>query len=94
MVEVKVRPVSENLSNCHFWGCPTCVLEPKFQKPGVNITKWAPRSRRGVDMGFSKINSTQVGLVLKLLTGSISPQYRVVFDDMFSTVMISTALYP
>ena len=42
-------------------------------------------------MGFSKMYSTQAGLVLNLLTGSISPQYYVVFDYMFSTVMISTA---
>ena len=26
-----------------------------------------------------------------MLTGSISPQYHVVFDEMFSTVMISTS---
>ena len=38
-------------------------------------------------MGFSKMHSTKVGLVLNLLTGSISPQFHVVFDDMFSTVM-------
>ena len=45
-------------------------------------------------MGFSKMNSTQVGLVLNLLTGSISPQYHVVFYDMFSTVTSSTATDP
>ena len=44
-------------------------------------------------MRFSKMHSTQVGLVLNLLTGSISPQYHVVFYDMFSTVMISTAAH-
>ena len=37
------------------------------------------------------MHSTQFGLVLNLLTGSISPQFHVVFDDMFSTVMSSTA---
>ena len=42
-------------------------------------------------MGFSKMHSTHVGLVLKLLTCSISPQFHVVFDDMFSTVMSSTS---
>ena len=26
------EPVSETLSNCNVWGCPTYVLEPKFQK--------------------------------------------------------------
>ena len=45
-------------------------------------------------MGFRKMHSTQVGLVLNLLTGSISPQFHVVFDDMFSTVMSSTAAEP
>ena len=45
-------------------------------------------------MGFRKMHSTQVGLVLNLLTGSISPHYHVVFDDMFSTVVSSTAAYP
>ena len=90
----RFEPVSETLSNCHVWGCPTYVLEPKLQKPGVKIPKWAPRSRRGVNMGFSKMHSTQVGLVLNLLTGSISPQYHVVFDDMFSNVINSTAADP
>ena len=86
--------MSETLSNCHIWGFPTYVLEPKLQKHGVKIPKWDPRSRRGVNMVFSKMHSTQVGLVLKLFTGSISPQYYVVFDDIFSTVMIITAAYP
>ena len=45
-------------------------------------------------MGFSKMHLTQVGLVLSLLNGSISPQYHVVFDDMFSSVMISTEADP
>ena len=44
-------------------------------------------------MGFSKMHSTQVGLVLNLLTGSISPQYHVVFDDILYTVMSSTYTY-
>ena len=45
-------------------------------------------------MGFSKMHLTQVGLVLNLLTGSMLPQFHVSFDDMFSTVMISTAVDP
>ena len=90
----RFEPVSETLSNCHVCSCPTYVLELKLQKPGVKIPKWSPRIRRGVIMGFSKMHSTQVGLVLNLLTGSISPHYHVVFDDMFYTVMISTAADP
>ena len=60
----------------------------------MKIPDWAPRSQRRVNIGFSKMHSTQVGLVLNLLTGSISPQFYVVFDDMFSTVMSSTAADP
>ena len=45
-------------------------------------------------MGFRNMHSTQAGLVLNLLTGSISPQYHVVFDEIFSTVMSSTATDP
>ena len=45
-------------------------------------------------MGFIKMQSTQVVLVLNLLTSSISPQFHVVFDDMFSTVTSSTAVDP
>ena len=51
-------------------------------------------SLRGVNMSFRKMHSTQVELVLNLLTGSILPQYHVVFDDMFSTVVISTTADP
>ena len=42
-------------------------------------------------MGFKKMHSTQGGLVINMFTGSISPQYNVVFDDMFCTVVSSTA---
>ena len=45
-------------------------------------------------MGFRKMHLTQVGLVLNLLTVSISPQHHVLFDDMFSTVVSSTAADP
>ena len=45
-------------------------------------------------MSFRKMHSTQVGLVLNLLTGSISPHYHIAFDDMLSTVMISTSAEP
>ena len=42
----RFEPVLETLRNCHVWGCPTYVLEPKFQKPSMKITKWDLISRR------------------------------------------------
>ena len=44
-----------------------------------------------VNMGFRKMYSIQVGLVLNLLNGSISTQYHVVFDEMLYTVVSCTA---
>ena len=87
----RFEPLSETLTNYSFWGFPTYILEPKLQNPGVKIPKWAPRIRRGFNMGFSKMNSTQFGLVLNLLTGSILPQCHVVFYDMFYYVVSSTS---
>ena len=43
-------------------------------------------------MVFIKIHSTQVGLVLNILFGTIFPQYHVLFDDMFSNVVSITAV--
>ena len=60
----------------------------------MKIPNWDPRSLIGVNMGFSNMHSTQVGLVLNLLTGSILPQYHVEFDDMLSAVVSSTDAYP
>ena len=69
----------------HVWGAPVYVLDPKLQQ-GKKLPRWQPRSRRGIFVGFSNDHSSDVPLVLNLTTGSISPQYHVVFDDEFSTV--------
>jgi hypothetical protein len=74
------------LTDLHVWGCPTYVLEPKLQKGGVKIPKWAPRSRQAIFVGFSKLHSSLAGLVLNRTTGSITCQFHLLFDDMFSTV--------
>ena len=78
--------LKETLGRTHVWGAPSYVLEPKLQKPGVKIPKWAARSRRGAFMGFSPKHSTLVGLFLNIRTHSITPQFHVVFDDTFSSV--------
>jgi hypothetical protein len=75
------------LKDIHVWGCPVYVLDPHLQA-GRKIHCWEPRSGRGVFLGFSPLHSTQVPLVLNLNTGSITPQYHVVFNDHFSTVTL------
>ena len=54
---------------------------------GIKLPRWEPRSRRALFVGMSPNHSSNVPLVLNLKTGSISPQFHVVFDDFFSTVM-------
>ena len=73
------------LKDLHVFGCPVYVLDPKLQS-GKKLPCWQPRSHRGVFVGYSSRHSSDVPLVLNLQTGSISPQYHVVFDDDFSTV--------
>ena len=45
-------------------------------------------------MGFNKIHSIQVRLVLHLVMGSIYPHYHVVYDDIFSEVVSIIAADP
>ena len=73
----------------HFlvWGsCPCYVLDPTLQN-GHKLPRWQPKSRRAIFMGISPSHSSNVPLVLNLKTGTISPQFHVVLDDYFTTVM-------
>jgi hypothetical protein len=74
-----------HLLNAHPWGCPVYILEPKLCD-GHKIPKWEPRSRRGQFMGISPNHASCVHLVRNLQTGSITPQYHLVFDDFFETI--------
>ena len=38
-------------------------------------------------VGYSNEHSTTVGNILNLTTGHISPQYHVVYDELFTTVL-------
>jgi hypothetical protein len=74
------------LKDIHVWGFPAVnILDPHLQA-GQRLPRWQSRSRRGVLMGLSHLHSSNVPLVLNLATGSITPQFHVVFYDDFSTV--------
>ena len=72
------------LKDFHPFGCPVFVLEASLQN-GSKIPKWKPRSRMAVYLGHSPEHATTVPIVLNTVTGLISPQYHVVFDDSFTT---------
>ena len=64
------------------------VLEPKLQN-GQKLPKWNQRSRLGQFLGYLDEHSSLVANVRHLGMGCVSPQYHVVFDDLFKTVFSS-----
>ena len=78
-------PNYHHLQRAHVFGCPVFILDPRLQD-SKKIPKWSMRSKRGIYLGVSPFHSSTVHLVLNPSTGSITPQYHLVFDDSFSTV--------
>ncbi len=75
-----------SIKDLHVWGYPCYVLDPKLQN-GQKLPRWQPKSCRAIFVGISPNHSNNVPLVLNLKTGHISPQFHVIFDDYFTTVM-------
>ncbi|KAI2505066.1 hypothetical protein MHU86_9342 [Fragilaria crotonensis] len=88
-----VMPSEMYLQRQHVWGCPTYVLDPKLQD-GKKLPKWDSRVRRGQFLGFSQQHSSTIGLILNHLTGSVTPQYHCVYDDLFTTVPNGVTVMP
>ena len=64
------------------------VLDAHAQSAGgPGPPKWEPRSRIGVYLGHSPFHARSVALVINPRTGRVSPQYHVIFDDTFLTVL-------
>ncbi len=78
------KSTKNRLADFHTFGCPVFVLEASLQD-GHKLPKWKPRSRLAVYLGLSPNHATSVPLVLNTSTGLVSPQYHLVFDDLFST---------
>ena len=76
--------VSPNPKHFHPFGCPVYVLDSKLAS-GKSISKWLPRARCGIYLGFSPNHSRSVALVLNPQSGLVSPQFHVKFDDLFET---------
>lgn len=76
------------LQQARVWGCPVFVLDPKLQD-GKKLPKWKARSRQGMYLGISASHSSTAGRILNPRTGYVSPQYHVVYDELFATVSSS-----
>ena len=71
--------------NLHPFRCPVYVLDIIIQS-GQKIPRWEPRTRTCIYLGQSLDHAQYVSLVLNPLTGHISPQYHIVYDDNFETL--------
>ena len=76
----------KHLARARVFGCPVYVLERDLQDQ-KKLPKWSKRSWRGVFLGFSEKHHSTVALVLNPETGSVTPQYHVIFDERFSSVI-------
>jgi hypothetical protein len=81
-----VKMSCQHLCRARVWGCPVYVLDPRLQD-GKKIPKWHAKARQGQFLGFSPLHSTSVGLIRNLRTERISPQFHVVYDQDFETVL-------
>ena len=77
--------VSPKLTTFHPFGCPVYALSSELAA-GQGLPKWDKRARVGIYLGQSPKHARSVALVLNIKTGLVSPQFHVVFDDMFETV--------
>ncbi len=70
----------------HIFGSPCFVLDSRLQSRIAGSPKWEPRYRLEIYVGHSPSHAGLVALVLNPRTGHVSPQFHVVFDDLFTTV--------
>ncbi|KAL7459520.1 hypothetical protein ACHAWC_011291, partial [Mediolabrus comicus] len=68
------------------WGCPTFVLHPTIQD-GKKLPKFKKsRSRLAQHLGVSKEYSSMTGVCRNLRTNHASPQFHVVYDELFTVI--------
>ena len=84
-VFTKTKFQPSKLLDLHVFGCPVYVLD-KALADGKKIPRWKPRSTRCMYLGRSSSHASTVPIVLNPETGTITPQFHVVFDDWFATV--------
>ena len=85
----KYKQSCVDLTRLQVWGCPAYVLDPKLQD-GKKLPKWKPRSCCGQFFVFSEEHSSTVGMIHNLNTGYVSPQFHVVYNERFETVLGDT----
>ena len=79
-----------NLNLMHLFGCLAFILDKNIYNGG-HTPKWDPRSEGGVYLGLSPDHTSNVGLIFNPKTRHVSPQYHVIYDDDFTSVIHQSA---
>ncbi len=80
---MKSKADHRDLLRLHVWGR---LLDPKLQK-NQKLPKWNRRACVGQFWGYFDEHSSLAVNVQYLSTGHVSPQFHVIFDDLFETVI-------
>jgi hypothetical protein len=76
--------VGSNLRHVHTFDCPVFALQNVLAS-GSQLPRWSPRMHLGLNLGPSPMHARNVYLVLNIVTGCVSPQYRCCFNNFFET---------
>jgi hypothetical protein len=82
----KSKADHRDILRAHVWECPAIVLEQQLQN-NKKLPKWNRRAWVGQFLGYSDEHSSLVANVCHLSTSYVSPQFHVIFDDLFETVV-------
>ena len=77
--------VSTRLADNHTYSCPVNALQNALQG-GSMTPKWNPCCQLGVKLVPSPFNAYNVYLVLNPLTGLVSPQFHITYNDFFEII--------
>ena len=77
---------TEKLNRSHVFGCPVYVLDAALQDRH-KIPKWAPRACLGIFLGSPLCIHPKCPSWWMLIQGKKPPQFHVIFDDKFETVV-------
>ena len=76
-----IKNIKPNAHEYHTFGCPVYVLNSEIQSGSIGTPKWEPHSRVGVYLSHSPMHAGYVSLKLNPVTGHVSPQYHIVYDE-------------
>ncbi len=82
----KSKADHSDLLRTHVWGCLAIVLEPQLQT-NKKLPIWNRCARVGQFLGYLVKHLSLVANVHHLSTGYVPPQFHVIFDDLFETVV-------